>query len=51
MHSAGLITNSITKEQFIVVTGGGGYNTDYFESTEILEKDGTEWKIGKLLLL
>ena len=45
--SAGLITDSVTLETFIVVTGG--YNPNgIFDTVEILDKQGTAWIWGKL---
>ena len=48
LHSACRVTDSVTQESFIVVTGGydGSGN---FDSVEILDKDGTVWTSGKLL--
>ena len=52
-HSAGLVTDSVTKELFIIVTGGtNAYGlSDYLDSTEVLNKEGTKWISGKILLL
>ena len=44
-HAAGIVTDEVTDEHFIAVTGGEGYS-GYFDSTEIL-KDG-EWVQGKM---
>ena len=44
-HAAGIVTDEVTDEHFIAVTGGEGYS-GYFDSTEIL-KDG-EWVQGKI---
>ena len=46
-HSACLVTDSVTQESFIVVTGA--YNSGYLDSVEILDKYGTVWTSGKLL--
>ena len=47
-HSACFVTDSVTQESFIVVTGGydGSVRLD---SVEILDKYGTVWTSGKLL--
>ena len=46
MHTAGLIYDSITLEEYFVVIGG--LNDGKLNSTEILSKDGSEWIKGKL---
>ena len=43
-HAAGVVTDEVTDEHFVAVTGG--YNSDYLNSTEILQ-DG-EWVEGKM---
>ena len=51
-HAAGLITDKVTKETFVVVTGGntGSYSLEITSaSTEILQ-DG-DWVLGKLKVL
>ena len=48
-HSLGLLTDSVTNEQFIVVSGG--YNFKTLKSVEILDKEGVAWKTGNLLYL
>ena len=48
-HASCLITDSVTQESFIVVTGGHQYNGGALDSVEILDKYGTEWTPGKLL--
>ena len=46
-HAAGIITDEVTGEDFVVVTGGNHNNHDnYLDSTEILQ-DG-EWVQGKI---
>ena len=48
-HAAGLITDKVTEETFLVVTGGntGSYTQEYpSASTEILQDDN--WVLGKL---
>ena len=47
LHAACLVTDSVTQESFIVVTGG--YGSGYLDSVEILDKYGTVWTSGKLL--
>ena len=42
-HAAGIVTDEVTGEQFVAVTGGSG--SGYLDSTEILQ-DG-EWVQGK----
>ena len=44
-HAAGIITDEVTGEHFVAVTGGYD-NSDYLDSTEILQ-DG-EWVQGKI---
>lgn len=44
-HAAGIVTDEVTDEHFIVVTGGDGYS-GYLDSTEIFQ-DG-EWVQGKM---
>ena len=44
-HAAGIVTDEVTKENFVVVTGGLDYS-DYLDSTEIL-RDG-KWDQGKI---
>ena len=47
-HSAGLIVDSVTKESFIVVSGGSpSTNSIITDSVEILNKEGVAWKSGK----
>ena len=46
--SACLITDSVTQESFIVVTGGYDGSV-YLDSVEKLDKYGTVWTSGKLL--
>ena len=53
-HAACLVTDSVTQESFIVVTGGqklNNYSSGWvnLDSVEILNKDGTVWTSGKLL--
>ena len=50
-HSTCLVTDSVTQESFIVVTGGAYYSSGmrYQDSVEILDKHGTVWTSGKLL--
>ena len=49
-HAAGIITDEVTGEDFVAVTGGNHYihqvTSDYLDSTEILQ-DG-EWVQGKI---
>ena len=46
-HAAGIVTDEVTGEDFVAVTGGGsGYSSGYLDSTEILQ-DG-EWIQGKI---
>jgi hypothetical protein len=49
-HAAGIITDEMTGEDFVAVTGGtvtgGNHHSDYLDSTEILQ-DG-EWVQGKI---
>ena len=46
-HAAGIITDEVTGEDFVAVTGGNHNNHDnYLDSTEILQ-DG-EWVQGKI---
>ena len=50
-HAAGIVTDEVTNEQFLVVTGGSGYQYfdgffSTFDSTEILQ-DGN-WIQGKI---
>ena len=44
-HAAGIVTDEVTSENFVVVTGGLDYS-DYLDSTEIL-RDG-KWVQGKI---
>ena len=46
-HTAGLIYDSITQEEYVVVIGGIG-NSGNLKSIEYLSRDGSEWKEGKL---
>ena len=46
-HSVGFITDPVTQETFIVVTGGNDDHTNYLDSVEILNKEGTAWISGK----
>ena len=51
VHAAGIVTDEVTDEHFVAVTGGGIYYSgfpypDYFDSTEILQ-DG-KWVQGKI---
>ena len=49
-HAAGIVTDEVTFEQFVVVTGGYDIMiADYLDSTEILQ-DG-EWVHGKKIYL
>ena len=48
-HSACLVTDSVTQESFIVVTGGYVSGGVYLDSVEILDKYGTVWRSGKHL--
>ena len=50
-HSACSITDSVTQESFIVVTGGYYYSSGWnnLDSVEILDKYGTIWTSGTLL--
>ena len=43
-HAAGIVTDEVSGEDFVAVTGG--YHNDYLDSTEILQ-DG-EWVKGKI---
>ena len=43
-HAAGIVTDEVTGEDFVAVTGG--YGSGYLDSTEILQ-DG-EWVQGKI---
>ena len=44
-----MITDSVTQEQFIVVSGGWFEKQQYFlNSTEILDKEGIAWRPGNL---
>jgi hypothetical protein len=47
-HAAGIITDKVTNEYFVAVTGGNDYRSGYFylDSTEILQ-DG-KWVQGKM---
>ena len=47
-HSAGIITDSVTYEKFVVVAGGVIKNDEITRSTEILKlnPEGTKWKSG-----
>ena len=45
-HAAGMVTDEVTSEHFVVVTGGKEYSSLYLDSTEILQ-DG-EWVQGKI---
>ena len=45
LHAAGIVTDAVTDEQFVAVTGGF-YYPDYLDITELLQ-DG-EWVEGKL---
>ena len=47
-HSVGIVTDSVTQIQYIIVTGGVTDDTSA-KTVEILEKGGTEWKHGKYL--
>ena len=51
MLSVGSITDSVTQEQFIIITGGyhSSLGLGHLKSTEILDKEGTTWKPGELL--
>ena len=44
-HAAGIVTDEVTGEHFVAVTGG--YYSGYWDSTEILQ-DG-EWVQGKII--
>ena len=44
-HAAGIVTDEVTDENFVAVTGG--YGSDYLDSTEILQ-DGN-WFQGKMI--
>ena len=44
LHGAGVVTDLITKERFVVVTGGSSDSDFYLQSTEIL-LDG-KWVLG-----
>ena len=46
-HAAGIVTDEVTDEHFVAVTGGFGY-LRFLDSTEILQ-DG-EWDQGKIIL-
>ena len=53
-HAIGIITDEVTQEKLIIVTGGYGYdmniknyNTDISNTTEVL-LDGV-WVIGKMI--
>ena len=51
-HSACLVTDSVTQESFIVVTGGTGQGSGYLvhlDTVEILDINGSVWTSGKLL--
>ena len=43
-HAAGIVTDEVTDEQFVAVTGGSDYG--YLDSTEILQD--REWVQGKI---
>ena len=45
-HAAGIVTDEVTGEHFVAVTGGAGSGYVYLDSTEILQ-DG-EWVQGKI---
>ena len=45
-HAAGIVTDDVTDEQYVAVTGGVGSGGLYLDSTEILQ-DG-EWVLGKI---
>ena len=47
-HAAGIITDKVTNEHFVAVTGGNDYRSGrfYLDSTEILQ-DG-KWVQGKM---
>ena len=45
LHAAGIVTDEVTGEHFVAVTGGIGSGS-YLDSTEILQ-DG-EWVQGKI---
>ena len=48
-HTAGLLTDSVSQESFVVVSGGRETNNMGFDSVEILNlKEGTKWISGKL---
>ena len=53
-HAIGIVTDEVTQEKLIIVTGGYGYdmniknyNTDISNTTEVLF-DGV-WSIGKIM--
>ena len=50
-HAVGIVTDEVTQEKLIVVTGGYGinlkHNTDVSSTTEVLF-DGV-WSIGKII--
>ena len=48
-HAAGIVTDEMTDEDFIALTGGynsGDYHSDHLDSTEILQYG--EWVQGKI---
>merc|ERR1711956_61365 len=45
-HAAGIVTDEVTGEHFVAVTGGYEYDGDESDSTEILQDE--EWVQGKI---